>query len=599
MPKRLKWRGTPPWELDGIEVRPEYAAGFWSYALGRPAIEHPKYGAACDMAERDGWNPWWIRAWVDVEAALDGCKVDESRGKRVCDFFAKGLKFVKGRQFAGKPFRLTDWQRYDFIMRLMSWTIWSDDYQAEVRRFRIGSLWVPKKNGKTTLCAGLALYLLRYDREPGAEIYCAAGDRKQAGIVYDIASGMAKGSPSDRFRESIEPIDSQKTLRDTKTASVMRALSADAGLQEGLDWSGMIFDELHVQKNRKLFDTLKGGGAARMEPLFLSISTAGIHDKTAVGWQQWEYARKVREGTHADIRYFALQYFAEKEEDWTHPDTWKKANPSFGLTVAKGFYAAECRGAQEDAADENRFRRYHLNQWVSQVTRWMPMHKWHDCAFPVDREALAVRECFLGFDLSEKIDLSADVLVFPPLEHNSKGRFEILPFFWLPEKIVADAEAKGNHMFRVWARQGHLFITPGEVIDYDMIYDHMLGLKKEFNIVEVPYDGRSATHLATKLMDAQFKLIEMKQGFGLSEALKEWQKMILEKRLAHGDHPVLSYCMDNVMIEKAATNEIRANKDKSTGKIDGVIAGAMALMRAIMWLESGRSVYDERGVLSV
>jgi hypothetical protein len=277
------------WKFDTSAKEPDsdVSAHEWHSEYGRPASEHSWFKKAKKAAVKQRWNPSWIRTWTDVEAVKDGCYFDTSKANHAVAFF-RLLRHTKG-DFAGKPFVLMPWQKYDVVMPLFGWC-----QSSGIRRYSNGYIEIPKKNGKSTLCSGISLYMLIGDGEAGAEVYNVAADRRQATIVFRESMRMAKACPYInnllRYRDSIKRIDMDETNGEYE------ALSSDVATKEGMNISGIIFDELHAQKNRDLFDTLLYGGAARVQPLFLSITTAGRYDPLSIGWEQHEYARRVLEG---------------------------------------------------------------------------------------------------------------------------------------------------------------------------------------------------------------------------------------------------------------------------------------------------------------
>ncbi len=341
---------------------------------------------------------------ADEVAVANGCYFDEAAADRVVQFFRRFLRHSKG-QFAGKRFEPLPWQRDSILRPLFGWK------RADgTRRFRRAYVEVPKKNGKSTLCAGLALYLAIGDGEPGAEVYSAAADRDQASIVFGEAVHMVEASPALLAR--LEVVRSSKRIVHSRSRSLYKALSADVATKEGLNIHGLIFDELHAQPNRKLWDTLKYGGAARRQPLFISITTAGF-DRTSICWEQHCYAKSVLEGTVEDDSFFAFIAGADEKDDWKSPETWRKANPSYGDVLSVSSFEDDFKDALGSPVKEAAFKRYRLNIWTDQAVQWLPMDRWDRCdAFP-DPAELGGAECYGGLDLSTTTDVSAFCLYFP------------------------------------------------------------------------------------------------------------------------------------------------------------------------------------------
>ena len=336
--------------------------------------------------------------------------------------FINCLKHTKGK-WRGVPFELLPWQ--DEIIRTLYGTVKENGY----RQYNTCYCEIPKKNGKSELAAAIALYMTCGDGEWGAEVYGCASDRQQASIVFDVAVDMVDQCPA--LKKRIKPVMSVKRLVYKPTNSFYQVLSAEAYTKHGLNVHAVIFDELHAQPNRELFDVMtKGSGDARMQPLYFLITTAGT-DTQRICYETHQKALDIIEGRKHDPTFYPVIYGAAENEDWTDPKVWKKANPSLGITVGIDKVKAACESAKQNPGEENSFRQLRLNQWVKQAVRWMPMDKWDACSFAVDPESLEGRVCYGGLDLSSSTDITAFVLVFPPEDETDK--YSVLPFFWIPE----------------------------------------------------------------------------------------------------------------------------------------------------------------------
>lgn len=528
-------------------------------------------------AREQGWSEW-IRCEADERAVLEGCLFDTQAAERIRTFFTKFLRHSKG-QWAGAPFQLLEWQWESIVAPLFGWKR-SDG----TRRYRRGYIEVPKKNGKSTLFSGLSLYLLVGDNEPGAEVYSAAVDRDQASIVFNEAANMVDSSPALSSRLNV--VRSTKRIVFQKTRSFYRALSADVPAKEGLNAHAVLVDELHAQKSRDLWDTLRYAGASRRQPLNLAITTAGF-DKHSICWEQHCYAEQVAAGLIQDSAFFPFIAAAGTEDDWTSPEVWKKANPSFGITIGAEQFAEDCKEAQESPAKENSFRRYRLNQWTEQDVRWLALEKWDACSANVD--GLEGRECFAGLDLSSTTDLTALVLVFP-----DGDRFDVLPFFWVPEENARRRERRDRVPYQQWIKQGLIEATPGEAIDYEFIRKKINELGERFVIGDIAIDRWNATQLATQLEGDGFEMVAFGQGFAsMNWPTKKLEELVLSGRLAHGGHPVLRWMAANVSIEKDAADNWKPSKKKSRERIDGIVALIMALERATCEQPLLRSYYED------
>lgn len=511
--------------------------------------------------------------------------------KDAADFavsFIECLCHTKGT-WAGKPFELIDWQ--EKIIRDIFGTLKPNGY----RQFNTAYIEIPKKQGKSELAAAVSLLLCCADGEERAEVYGCAADRQQAAIVFDVAADMVRMNPA--LKKRVKILASQKRIIYQPTNSFYQVLSADAYSKHGFNVSGVIFDELHTQPNRKLYDVMtKGSGDARTQPLYFLITTAGT-DTHSICYEIHQKALDIMSGRKHDPTFYPVIYGSKESDDWTDPKVWQKANPSLGITVSIDKVKAAFNSAKENPAEENTFRQLRLNQWVKQSVRWMPMDKWDACAFPVDERALEGRVCYGGLDLSSSTDITAFVLVFPP-EDESEG-FTILPHFWIPEDNVNLRVRRDHVPYDIWKKQGYLETTEGNVIHYGYIEQFIDDLGKKYNIREIAFDRWGAVQMVQNLGGLGFTVVPFGQGFkDMSPTTKELMKLTLEKKIAHGGHPVLRWMMDNIFIRTDPAGNIKPDKAKSTEKIDGVVATIMALDRAIRNEgETGDSIYDERGLL--
>jgi phage terminase large subunit-like protein len=511
--------------------------------------------------------------------------------KDAADFavmFIESLKHTKGTWWK-QPFELIDWQEQ--IIRDLFGVLKPNGY----RQFTTAYIEIPKKMGKSELAAAVALYLTCADGEERAEVYGCAADRNQAKIVYDVAVDMVRLCPS--LNKRVKILQSQKKLVYLPTNSTYQVLSADVANKHGFNTSGVIFDELHTQPNRKLYDVMtKGSGDARMQPLYFLITTAGT-DTNSICYEVHQKAQDIITGRKIDPTFYPVIYGAEESDDWTDPKVWKKANPSLGITVGIDKVEAACESAKQNPGEENAFRQLRLNQWVKQAVRWMPMDKWDACAFPVDPEELEGRVCYGGLDLSSTSDITAFVLVFPPRDEEDK--YVVLPYFWLPEETL-DLRVRRDHVpYDVWEKQDLIETTEGNVIHYGFIEKFIENLGERYNIREIAFDRWGAVQMVQNLEGMGFTVVPFGQGFkDMSPPTKELMKLVLEKRIAHGGNPVLRWMMDNIYIRRDPAGNIKADKEKSTEKIDGAIAMIMGLDRAIRGgNNNGESVYDNRGIL--
>ena len=511
-------------------------------------------------------------------------------GEVACAFFSKYLHHTKGR-WAGKPFHLYPWQR-ELVYKLFG-ALRPDG----TRQYSYVYCEIPKKNGKSELAAGIALYLLFADHEPGAEIYSAATDRDQASIVFNVAAQMVRMSPALAKRCKI--IDSTKRIVHNN-GSFYRVLSAEAYSKHGYNIHGAIVDELHAQKTRDLWDVLtKGAGDARRQPVFFAITTAG-YDRQSICWEVHEYARQVRDGIIEDPTFLPIIYSASEDSDWREPKVWAACNPSMDVHFEHGEgiletakIRAACKKAQDSPAEENMFRRLRLNQWVKQESRYVPMAAWDLCGEAFDPAILKGKECFAGLDLASSIDIAALLLVF-----GLEDLIYALPFFWVPAENIEKRSKTDRVPYDLWVKQGFLKATPGSVIDYATIRHDLNELSKIHEIKEVAFDRWGAVEMSQNLTDDGFTMVEFGQGYkSMSPPTKELLKTILSGKLRHGGHPVLRWMADNVVVTMDAAENVKPDKSKATERIDGIVALIMGFDR-LTRKEPG-SVYEGRGVISI
>ena len=502
--------------------------------------------------------------------------------------FINALKHTKGEWY-GQSFELIDWQE-KIISDVFGW-MKPNGY----RKYNTAYIEIPKKQGKSELAAAVALLITCGDFEYGGEIYGCASDRQQASIVFDVAVQMVEQCPALKAR--IKPILSQKRLVYKPLNSFYQVLSAEAYTKHGLNVHGVVFDELHSQPNRNLFDVMThGAGDARKQPLNFIITTAGT-DRHSICWEVHQKAEDIINGRKVDPTFYPVIYGAQDDADWTSPEVWKATNPSLGITVDIEKLQIACENAKQNPAEENLFRQLRLNQWVKQSVRWMQMEKWDKCAFAVNPEGLAGRECYGGLDLSSTTDITAFVLVFPPIDEDDK--YHILPYFWIPEDSIELRVRRDHVPYDVWEKQGFIKTTEGNVVHYGYIESFIEELGMKYNIKEIAFDRWGAVQMTQNLEGLGFTVVPFGQGFkDMSPPTKELMKLTLEEKLAHGGHPALRWMMDNIFVRTDPAGNIKADKEKSTERIDGAVATIMALDRAIR--HGGNqsiSVYDDRGLL--
>lgn len=513
----------------------------------------------------------------------------EKHASRAIDFI-QALKHTKGK-WHGVKFDLLDWQKQ--IVSDVFGTLKPNGF----RQFQTAYIEVPKKNGKSELAAGVGLKLLCADDEWGAEVYGCAADRQQASIVFDVAVDMV--DQNRELRKSIKPILSMKRLVYLPTKSYYQVLSAEAFTKHGLNVHGVVFDELHAQPNRELFDIMtKGSGDAREQPLFFIITTAGDDpDRTSICWEVHEYAERVRQGIIKDPSFYSAIFGINENDDPWDEKNWYKANPSLGHTIDIEKVRVAMIQARETQAAERAFRQLRLNQWTNfKATDWVSLEDWDATAGMVVPEKLHGKECFAGLDLSSKTDISAFVLVFPP--HEEVKRWHVIPYFWMPENNIKERVRRDKVPYDKWLKAGFIKATPGNVIDYGVIESDIGKIAKIFDVKEIGFDPWAAHQLATRLADDGLEMVEMRQGMKtFSPPMKELERLIKSEQLVHGGHPVLRWMFGNLKVKQDENENIRPVKIKGIKRIDGVVSLTMGLGRAI--LHDYEAGYANRGFLEL
>lgn len=514
---------------------------------------------------------------------------DKEKADRAVKFI-ENLCHTKGK-WAGKRFWLLPWQEQ--LIRDIFGIVKADGY----RQFRTAFVEICKKVGKSELAAAIALYLLYADNEPSAEVYGAAADRQQASIVFDVARQMVEMSPALLKRSKI--MGATKRIVNYGNAGYYQVLSAEVGGKHGFSVSGLVFDEIHTQPNRQLYDVLtKGSSDARQNPLHFIITTAGT-DRHSIAYELHTKAIDILEGRRVDPTFYPVVYGLKDDEDWEDEANWYKVNPSLGYTVDIERLRDAYREAKQNPADEITFRWLRMNQWVSSTTAWIPDQIYQRGNEEIDLKSLEGRECYGGLDLSSTGDITAFVLMFPPRDEEEK--YILLPFFWVPEETIPQRVKANSVPYDVWERQGYLMSTEGNVIHYDFIEKFIEELGEKYHILEIAFDRWGATQMVQDLEGMGFTVVPFGQGYSsMSAPTKEFYKILMEGNMVHGGHPVLRWMAGNVVIDTDPAGNIKVTKARAKEKIDGIVAAIMALDRCIRnQVQKQGSVYDERGILFV
>jgi len=517
-----------------------------------------------------------------------GLYFDEVAAKRVIKFFSF-LRHSKG-EWAGRRIELEPWQQ--FIL----WVVFGWKKADGSRRFKTVYQEVARKNGKSTLAAGIGLYLLDADREPGAEIYTVATKLKQAQIIHSEAKRMVRSSPHlkkriDEFKDNLSVL---------KTNSKFEPLGRDSDTVDGLNPHGATIDELHAHKSGEMWDVLESALGARRQPLIYAITTAGFNQH-GICYEQRDYVTKILEGVIEDDSYFGIIFTLDEDDDYFDETNWVKANPNLGVSVKLDDMRDMARKAKEMPGRLNNFLVKKLNIWTNAESRWVNWEKWKRCSGLVDEAKLIGRSCWAGLDLSSSIDITALVLVFPAIDGTE--RYDVLCRFWIPEgsdeNTIIKRSRKDKVSYDKWAKQGFISITPGDVIDYNHILKELKSLATKFNIEEIAYDRWGASKLQTDLQDANLTVVEFGQGYAsMSPAMRELERIYTAKLLNHGNNPVLNWMASNLVAkndEAGNIKPVKPDRHKSKVRIDGMVSLLMGLDRAVK-NKPKTSVYKTRGI---
>ncbi|MCU4184014.1 hypothetical protein K6U06_06555 [Acidiferrimicrobium sp. IK] len=509
-------------------------------------------------------------------------RFDEARADRVQTFFEKGLVHTKGR-WARSPFILEPWQLDEIIRPLFGTVRYDDQLQAWVRAYTLAWIELARKNGKSELVAGAGLYLLTADGEEEAEVYGAACDKDQAGIVYQVAKRMVELSPAlSRLvaQKKLEVIDSKKRIVYKPTGSFYQVVAADGGGNLGSNPHGVLFDEIITQPNRELWDALKTGMGTRDQPLMLAATTAG-NDPSSMAADEHLHSERVLADQSVDPARFVYMRNTPPDADWRDEAGWQHANPGLGSFLRIQILRDEAKEAEQSPAKQNAFRQFRLNQWVRQTTRWLDLQLWDENAGLVVPEQLAGLECYGGLDMASTSDFAAWVLFFPDAIREADGTKDaVLARFWLPEAAISKRKDHMRSQFEAWAREGFMVATAGDVIDEDAIraqIDRDMGM---FRVAGVGYDRWGANSVVAwmKARMGEKRCQGVAQtATALNAPSKELERLLGLRRLRHGGHPVLRWMADNVQATRDGSGNVKPDRAKSKEKIDGIAALVDAL----------------------
>lgn len=487
----------------------------------------------------------------------------EDKAARVVRFIEGYCKHLHG-DLAGQPFRLHDWQVKDIIYPAFG------NFDAEGHREkRFVYVELPKGNGKSFLLSAITLYMAIADGEHNAEVYCVAGDREQARIIFDTCREMIAADA--RLSAACQVF--KNTIIHKKSNSTIKVISAEAYSKHGYRPYAIMFDELHVQPNRELYDTLTRGMIKRWNSMCWMITTAGV--KNTFAEQIHDEAELIRRGKVKNPAWHPVIYNATQEDDPFDPKVWQKANPGMGNIIDQKNFALLSNEAKSQPSALNSFKRLHLNIWTGSVESWIPAHVWDKCMGEVSEDELLKADLFMGLDIASTMDLSALAYLW----RLQDGRLFLKVDTFCPEETIHDRDKKENANYLSWTEAGHITATPGNVQDLESIKGKILEAAGKYSLQSLGFDPWLADNFAAELYTRHsIPVIKCVQNLStLAEPSREFEKLLVSKILVHDGNPVLAWNLDNTQIYRDTNNNYRPHKGKSKGKIDGIMASVIAI----------------------
>lgn len=580
--------------------------------MGRPRL-HPAERYARDVVRGRIRTSRWVK--LACQRHIDDLKYGHERGlyfdqeqaQKILDFFSL-LRHSKG-EWEGQVFELEPWQQFVLWCAFGWYRDGSERWLIHIkgggvedtrftRRFRTLFLSVARKNGKSTLAAGIGLYMLSADREPGAEIYTYATKRDQARIIHAEAVRMVGASRQLSRRLTVY----RDNIHRQKTASKFEPLGSDEKTMDGLNLHCGICDELHAYPNRMGWDKLRTGTRSRRQPMMVGVTTSG-NDRQSFCYEMDDYTRKVVSGKVEDDSFFGIIYTLDEKDNWEDEKNWIKANPNLGVSKYLTPMREDAALAREMPSFLNSFKQLDLNLWVQSTVAWVSEQHWDKCDGLVPaldlEKYLAGRTCYGGLDLSSTSDLSAFVMDFPP--EDEEDDHYVVCRFWVPEESVIQRSKSEGVKYDTWVQEGYIEATPGNVIDYKWILSQIGKDAETFNLREIAYDRYGAPNIVQQLQDDMgIPVVQMGQGFlSMSAPMKELERLIKSHRILHGGNPTLGWMAANVVAKMDPAGNIKPDKDKSKEKIDGITALVMAVSRTMSTPPEKQSRYEEHGIRMV
>ena len=507
---------------------------------------------------------------------------DKQAANKAIGFIETFCTHTKG-ELSGTALILEDWQK-KIVGDLFGWK----NKKTNLRRYRTAYIQIARKNGKSTLAAALALLMLYVDDEKGSEVYSAASNRQQAGIVFEIAKGMIQNNKELNSRGKIF----RNSIINEGKGNFYQAISSDSKTKHGFNSNCVVYDELHTAPNRELWDALATSVGSRRQPLIITITTAGF-DRQSICYELYSYAKKILNKSLKDDSFYPCVFECDIDDDIQDEKVWKKANPNYGISLKKKYMKIESQKAMDVPSYLNTFKRLHLNIWTDSVSVWIPNSEWMECHQEFNYDSLDGKECWGGLDLASTRDLSALTLVF-----KVEDKFVIMPYIFVPKENAIKRSKIDGVDYLTFIRENDVIATEGDVQDYSFIRKTINDLSKKYRIQSIAYDRWGASQLILDLTNQDgVPMSPLGQGFvSLSAPTKTFEREILAKNVIHPNNKCLNWCMSNVAIQEDASGNLKPAKNRSKEKIDPVVATICAFAE-MMTMDSGESVYDERGLI--
>ncbi|BAU83331.1 phage terminase large subunit [Streptomyces laurentii] len=524
-----------------------------------------------------------------------GAAFDPDRVDRVLKAFDQ-LRHTQGA-LAGQPLRPDPWQIAYILAPIFGWVHWDDDAGGYVRIIREAYVDVPRKNGKTTLAGGIALYMMGGDGEPGAQVITAAVTKEQAGLLFKPVKAIVEKSPA--LKRVMQPLAG--VILHPKSDSYFKPVSSLAGAQHGLNLHAGIVDELHEHKSPELVETIESGTGSRRQPLIFIITTADAGSRTSVYHRKRERIEQLARGAYTAPAVYGVVFAALREDDPFAESTWRKANPGYGVSPTRAYLRMAADKAKQSPAELAVFLRLHLGVRTKQQTKFLTLESWTANGALVDEVKLRGREAYGGLDLGAVSDLNALVWLFPT---DADGSLDLLVRFWTPEDNITDLDRRTAGNASVWVREGWLTTTPGNVTDYDVIGKQIRKDLDSFDVKSLGYDRWSSTPLTNDLENDRAPLVGVGQGYkSMSPALKAVQRLLLQGQrqvadggrpmLRHDGNPVMAWMVDNLAVSTDTAGNVKPDKSHGGDKIDGVSALCDAMTEILARPPVRRSAYED------